>query len=55
MPARNKDQIERFKKAARELGADELFDEALRRIGKAPPPKLDKPAGEKPAPKKPGR
>jgi len=39
------DQLERFKKAARELGSDEseeAFDVALKRMGSAPPAPLEK-------------
>jgi hypothetical protein len=43
-------QLERFKAAAREIGADDdeaRFNDVLRRVGKAPPP-ADKP--KKPEP-----
>ncbi len=44
-------QLDRFKKAAREAGADEseeVFDKALKKIAQAPPPKSDKPKKGKP-------
>lgn len=44
MTKKSKDQIERFRKAAREHDADEdenKFNDALRRVVKAPPPKQD--------------
>jgi hypothetical protein len=52
MPKTSKPQINKFRETARELQADESeerFDEALRKVAKAPPPK------EKPKPKKPGK
>jgi len=47
-----KQQIDKFKEAARELEADDdeaRFDERLRRIAKSPPPKNDEPKKSKPA------
>lgn len=51
MPAPESTQVDRFREAARELGADEdeaHFNDVLRRVGKAPPP-ADKPKAEKPS------
>jgi hypothetical protein len=44
-------QLYKFKEAARDLQTDdseEHFDERLKRIAKAPPPKGDKPKDNKP-------
>lgn len=38
-------QVDKFKEAARELGCDEdekRFTEALKKLGRSPPPKVDK-------------
>jgi hypothetical protein len=42
MPDENRDQIEKFKKAARELETDdseEAFDRVLKKVAKVPPSK----------------
>ena len=49
------DQLEKFREAAREHGADvpeEEFDRALRKVGKAPPAPAHKPSEgkERPSP-----
>ena len=44
---KEKTQADRFKEAAREIEADESeerFDEALRKVGAAAPPKDDEPS-----------
>lgn len=46
----NKDQLEKFREAARELGADEneeRFDEAMKRLVKKPPEPREKLKPEK--------
>lgn len=50
---RDKEQVKRFKEAARELGCDEdesAFDEALGKVASSPPPKsVEKRKTKKPA------
>ena len=51
-PKMAKSQVDKFKKAARELGCDqseEAFDAALRKVASAPPSKPDNPKKKKPA------
>jgi hypothetical protein len=46
-----KTQVQKFREAAREAECDQdegHFDDALKRVAKAPPPKDEKPAPKKP-------
>lgn len=53
----DKPQVDKFREAARELGADEsedAFNDKLRQIAKSPPPQGGS-EGKKPKTKKPGQ